>query len=81
LKIGKNNFHKWRILLKVLNKELSEDDPVFRHWLREDVENTKLYQVLRGDIKEENRTFDRDKVFSNLSEILRFKIHIIPGHS
>jgi ferric-dicitrate binding protein FerR (iron transport regulator) len=73
LKIGKNNFHKWRMLLKVLNKELPEDDPVFQHWLREDVENAKLYRVLKGDVKEGNIIFDRDKVFSNLSEILRFK--------
>jgi ferric-dicitrate binding protein FerR (iron transport regulator) len=75
LKIGKNNFYRWRVLLQVLNKELPEDDPAFQRWLREDVENMKLYQVLKGDIKEGNITFDRDKVFSNLSEILGFKIH------
>ncbi len=73
--IGKNNYHKWRLLLKVLNEELAEDDPAFQHWLAEDVENKKLYQVLKGRAKDKSIAINKDRVFNNLSNILGLKVH------
>ena len=47
LTINKNNFDKWRLLLKVLSEEIPESDPVFQLWLKDTPENKELYQLLR----------------------------------
>jgi hypothetical protein len=72
--VDKNNFGKWTILLQVLTEEIPEKDPLFQAWLKENVGNEKLYRTLKGEIKDRDIRFDKDKVYANLSEILSFKI-------
>lgn len=74
LTIGKNNIRQWEILLKVLSGEMPENDPAFQCWLKEDTENRKLYQQLKGKEQTGLLPFDKDKAFSNISDILRLKI-------
>lgn len=69
LKINKNNFDKWRLLLKVLSEEISETDPAFQRWLKEDTENKHLYQSL-NEKEEKDSLFDKDKVFNEISDKL-----------
>lgn len=75
LKIGKNNFSKWELLLKVLGEEISENDPVFQYWLNENKENKILYLRLKGESRDGEVSFDKDKMFDNISDILGFAIH------
>jgi hypothetical protein len=72
--IEKNNFHKWKLLLKVLNEEIPEDDPAFQLWLKEDVENKDFYLALKGKKRKENIPFDKGKAFNNISNILGLNI-------
>ncbi len=72
LKINKNNFDKWRLLLMVLCEEVSETDPEFIDWLNEDPENLDLYNAIKNN--EDNGLFDRDKIFKQVSEKLSLNI-------
>jgi len=69
MKIEKNIFDKWELLLKVLSDEIPENDSRFQHWLNEDTENKKLYLSLKvgGEYKE---LFDKDKIFNAISSKL-----------
>lgn len=81
MKIGKNNFPQWELLLKVLSEEMPENDPVFRSWLDEDEENKKLYLKLNGKGQMESSLFDKDKAFNNISDILGLSIRKkVPFH-
>lgn len=74
LKIEQNNFSQWEILLKVLSEEIPENDPVFQDWLNENKENRKLYLGLKGKRRNNDVSFDKDKVFNNISDILDLNI-------
>lgn len=69
--VKKNNFDRWELLLKVLSAEIPEDDDSFQSWLHERVENQKLYNELKGQVKAEE--FDKDAVFSRISNRLSFR--------
>lgn len=69
LKIGKNNIPQWELVQKVLSGEIEENDPAFREWLREDEHNRKLYRILKGKEKT-NLPLDKDRIFTNISDIL-----------
>lgn len=69
LKIEKNIIDKWKLLLKVLSEEISEDDRYFQHWLNENTENKKLYLSLKEG-KQNDKLFDKDRVFDTISSKL-----------
>ena len=69
MKIEKNIFDKWKLLLRVLSVEIPEDDSYFQHWLNENPENQELYlSLIEG--KQNNKLFDKDQVFNNISNKL-----------
>lgn len=69
MKIEKNIFDKWKLLLRVLSEEIPEDDSYFQHWLNENPENQELYlSLIEG--KQNNKLFDKDQVFNNISNKL-----------
>ena len=76
LTIEKNTYTQLELLLDVLCGEKSEKDPEFQCWLDQDVENRKLYCILksskRGQIK--HSLLNKDQVFDNISYILGLNI-------
>ena len=69
MKIEKNIFDKWKLLLRVLSEEIPEDDSYFQHGLNENPENQELYlSLIEG--KQNNKLFDKDQVFNNISNKL-----------
>lgn len=70
LEIGKNNFSQWELLLKVLSGEMPENDPAFQRWLKNKKENRKLYQNLMGKGRNNGISFDKDKMFNNISDTI-----------
>ncbi len=66
LKMEKNMFDKWKLLLKVLSEEIPENDRHFQRWLNEDTENKKLYLSLKEG-KQNDELFDKDSIFSTIS--------------
>ena len=74
LKVRKNYFSQWELLLKVLSEEVPENDPAFLHWLEADKENKELYLRLKGKGQKESLPFDKDKMFDNISDILSLNI-------
>lgn len=73
MKIEKNIFDKWNLLLKVLSEEIPEDDSLFQHWLNEDIENRKLYLSLKEG-GHHNELFDKEKIFNTISNKLSLNI-------
>ncbi len=73
LKMEKNMFDKWKLLLKVLSEEIPENDRHFQRWLNEDKRNRKLYQSLQEG-RQNSELFDKDKVFNNISSKLCLNI-------
>lgn len=74
LTIEENKFSHWELLLNVLSEEIPEKDPTFQRWLKEDIENRKLYLTLKGKRKESTLHFDKDQAFDNISDILGLNI-------
>lgn len=74
LKIGKNNFSQWELLLKVLSGEMPENHPAFQCWLKENKENRKLYQNLMGKGQYNGISFDKEKMFNNISDTIGLDI-------
>lgn len=70
LEIGKNNFSQWELLLKVLSGEMPENDPAFQRWLKENKKNRKLYRNLMGKSRNNGISFDKDKMFNNISDTI-----------
>lgn len=73
MKIEKNIFDKWELLLRVLSEEIPEEDRHFQYWLNEDIENRKLYLSLKEG-EENDEPFDKEQVFNNISNILNLNI-------
>lgn len=69
MKIEKNIFDKWNLLLKVLSDEIPENDSYFQYWLNEDNENKKLYLSLKEG-GHHNELFDKEKIFNTISNKL-----------
>lgn len=69
MKIEKNIFDKWNLLLKVLSEEIPENDILFQHWLNEDSGNRKLYISLKEGKNNED-LFNKEHIFNNISNTL-----------
>lgn len=69
LKINKNNFDQWKLLLKVLSEEIPETDPEFLSWLENGPENKELYRSLT-EKNGKDSLFDKDKVYGRISDKL-----------
>ena len=69
MKIEKNIFDKWELLLKVLSEEVPENDSHFQYWLSEDTENEELYRSLKEGTQNKE-LFDKDQVFNTISNKL-----------
>lgn len=69
MKIEKNIFDKWELLLKVLSEEIAENDSHFQYWLSEDTENEELYRSLKEGTQNKE-LFDKDQVFNTISNKL-----------
>lgn len=72
LKVVKNDYEKWELLLRVLTGELAEDSPIFQSWLAQSEENKELYQSLKDQNNNENLMFDLDRMYKNIAESLSF---------
>lgn len=79
LTIKKNNTdNKWKLLMRVLSEELSENDPVFQTWLNEEEENVKLYQSLKTGVSDDDFILDKDRIYDQIADMLSFSTPKIP---
>jgi ferric-dicitrate binding protein FerR (iron transport regulator) len=72
LKIVKNDYEKWSLLLSVLSEELSENSQEFQNWLADSEENRNLYQFLKDTESKDTQIFDLDKMYENISKKISF---------
>lgn len=63
LKVIKNDYAGWDLLVQVLSGEVPEQDPDFQRWLNENEAHKALYFSL----KEESSLFDTDRMYRNIS--------------
>jgi len=80
LTIRKNNFDEWDLLVRVLSKEIPENDPVFEAWLLESEENRDTYSSLKEGIPVDGLLFDKDKMYTNITDTLSLNRNKIPLH-
>ncbi|MDL2256054.1 FecR domain-containing protein [Parabacteroides sp. OttesenSCG-928-G06] len=71
--IGRNNFDKWELLLRVLSEEIPESDQSFQNWLQEDEKNRELFQSLK-----EGEMPDVDATYNAIAEKLSFNHKDVP---
>ncbi|MDR3142514.1 MAG: DUF4974 domain-containing protein [Tannerellaceae bacterium] len=72
LKIIKNDYEKWGLLLRVLTEELPEDSVEFQTWLAESQEHRELYLSLQDPNGKDARLFDKDEMYRKISEKTSF---------
>ena len=73
LKVEKNNLYELEILMEVLNEEMPESDSAFQYWLEENADNRDLYLELKGEKKIKNLPFNKEEIFSNISDLAGLK--------
>ena len=72
LQVEKNDYTQFKLLLGVLCGEIDEKYPEFQRWLNQDIENRKLYIILKGKKQGrlKNSQFDKNQAFENVRYIL-----------
>ncbi|MDR0395185.1 MAG: DUF4974 domain-containing protein [Tannerella sp.] len=78
LTIKNNNTDKWKLLMRVLSKDLSENDLMFQVWLKEDEANFKLYRSLKTGVSDDETLPDKDRMFDHIADALSFSSRGIP---
>ncbi|MDR2231995.1 MAG: DUF4974 domain-containing protein [Tannerella sp.] len=78
MKVVKNKYAQYKILLSVLSGETAETDPEFQQWLTLEIDNKELYNYLNGRYKgrrkdifsHQESSFNKDQAFENIKYIL-----------
>lgn len=66
LRMIKNNYNRWKVLLKALSEEIPEDAPEFIAWLEEDEEHEHLYRTLKEGTDSDS-LFDPDEMYRKIA--------------